>query len=219
MTYQPPPPPPGTSPAGPGGSFDPKAFNPLDWGILAAGVLAFIFSLFDYYTVSASAGGISVSDSASAWHGFFGWFAALLALVGAALVAAALFAPQIDLPAPARLVGLAAFAVATLFVIIALFVFPGGGDISQAKAYGVHVDEGHGFGYWASLIVIIAGTVMSLMRLQATGGQLPGGLGDKIPNIGGYGPQGGISGGTPPAPRPTPGPAQDYPPPPPPSTT
>ena len=42
MTYQPPAPPPGGggSPA----KFDPKTVNPLDWGIIAAGVLAFIFA-------------------------------------------------------------------------------------------------------------------------------------------------------------------------------
>ena len=181
MTFQPPPPPP--PPARPPGrpGFDPKSVNPLDWGILAAGVLAFIFSTFGYYTVSVSFGGYSVSDSASAWHGFFGWFAALVALLGGALVAAELFAPQATLPVPARLTGLGCFAVATLCVILALFVFPGG------HVSGAGVDEGHGIGYWLSLVVILAGLVMSLMRLQQQGGQLPGALGN-LPNLGAYGP-------------------------------
>ena len=184
----PPPPPPGQwgggPPAGrPSGGFDPSAVNPLDWGILAAGLLAFIFSLFDYYTVTVSFSGLgSASGSESAWHGFFGWFAALLAIVGAALVAVQLFAPHVNMPAPARLIGLGAFAVATLCVIIALFVFPE--SVPDSPGY----DTGRGFGYWVSLIVIIAGTVLSLMRLQATGGKLPGALGG-LPNIGGHGPQ------------------------------
>src|SRR5690348_5870955 len=118
MTYQPPPPPP-PPPGRPGA--DPKSVNPLDWGILAAGVLALIFSSFDCYTVSVSFGGYSASASASAWHGFFGWFAALVALVGGALVAVELFAPQTRLPVPARLTGLGCFALATLCVILALF--------------------------------------------------------------------------------------------------
>jgi hypothetical protein len=206
MTFQPPPPPPGGNPPpppppgqwgpppgggypAPQGGFDPKNVNPLDWGIVGAGVLAFIFSLFDYYTVSVSGGGFSASDSASAWHGFFGWFAALLALVGAGLVAMDLFAPHVKLPIATRLAGLAAFALATLFVIIALFVIPDGG-VGNIPG----VDTGHGFGYWASLIVIIAGLVMSLMRLQQTGGKLPGALGN-MPNIGARGPQGGMGGG------------------------
>ncbi len=219
MTFQPPPPPPGGNPPpppppppgqwgpppgggypSPQGGFDPKNVNPLDWGILAAGVLAFIFSLFDYYTVTVSVRGFGGgSASASAWHGFFGWFAALVALVGAALVAMDLFAPQVKLPIPTRLAGLGAFAIATLCVILALFVFPGNTDSVSGPGYSV--DEGHGFGYWASLIVIIAGLVLSLMRLQQTGGKLPGALGN-IPNIGNKGPQGGMGGGNPPQPPP-----------------
>ena len=39
--------------------------------------------LFDYYT--ASAGGVSAS--VGAWHGFFGWFAMLLALIGSGVIA------------------------------------------------------------------------------------------------------------------------------------
>jgi hypothetical protein len=205
MTFQPPPPPPGGNPPPappppgqwgppPGGGypasrpgFDPTTVNPLDWGILAAGVLAFIFSLFDYYTVTVSFGGASASASASAWHGFFGWFAAIVALAAAVVVAIELFAPQVRMPFAARLIGLVLFAVATLCVIIALFVWPGG------NYDGPGVDEGHGFGYWASLIVIIAGLVMSLMRAQQTGTQLPGAL-NNLPNIGARGPQGGMGG-------------------------
>src|SRR3954466_8617359 len=171
-TSQPPPPPPGGNPPpppppgqwgpppgggypAPQGGFDPKTVNSLDWGIIGAGVLAFIFSLFDYYTIEVSFGGFSSSGSASAWHGFFGWFAALLALAGAALVAMELFAPQVKLPIPTRLAGLGCFAVATLCVILALFIVPGylGIDVPGG------VDKGHDFGYWISLILIIAGTV------------------------------------------------------------
>src|SRR3954467_7669138 len=93
MTFQPPPHPPGGNPPpppppsqwgpAPGGAnqqFDPKTVNSLDWVIMGAGVLIFIFSFVSYYTFSA--GGFTVSESA--WHGFFGWFAMLLALIGSA---------------------------------------------------------------------------------------------------------------------------------------
>ena len=211
MTYQPPPPPPppaGPPPSGPPGAwgrppgapgsqpaFNPANVNPLDWGILGAGVLAFIFSLFDYYTVSVHGFG---SDSESAWHGFFGWFGALLAIVGAALVAIQLFAPHVKLPWPNRLLGLGVFALAFISTLIALFVFPV--DVPS----GLGIDTGRGFGYWASLIVILAGLVLSLMRFQQTGGQLPGALG-KIPDIGQHGPQGGIGGPAAPPQGPPPG--------------
>ena len=108
-----PPPGGGNYPQGGGGSqFDPKSVNPLDWGILAAGLLALIFSFFDWYTVTVSGGGFSASGGESAWHGFFGWFAVLLAVIGAAVVAVALFAPHVSMPVPVRLTSVILFAVA-----------------------------------------------------------------------------------------------------------
>jgi hypothetical protein len=139
--------------------------------------LAFIFSFVDYYTWSYG----PYSASVNAWHGFFGWFAMLLAVAGSAVVAMELFAPHVKLPFPNRLIALGAYALATLCVILALFVTPGP-DVS-----GSGIDEGHGFGYWISLIVIIAGLVLSFLRFQQTGGQLP---------IGGQGRSGGAAGGT-----------------------
>jgi hypothetical protein len=227
MTFQPPPssppggapppppgqwnPPPGGGgyPQGGGGAgFDPKNVNPLDWSALAAGLLAFIFSFISYYTADVSLSGScpgaaqSALDnedlpSASAWHGFFGWFGTLLAVVGAVLIAIAIFAPQVKLPVPARLAALGAFALATLSTILALFITPGGsassGDIGLGSCH-VEGSVGHGFGYWASLVVIIVGLVLALMRFQQTGGQLPGAL-NNMPNIGSRGPQGGMGGG------------------------
>jgi hypothetical protein len=190
----PPPPPPGQwgpppgGAAGGGSSFDPKSVNPLDWGILAAGLLAFIFSFVSYYSYSYRG---HTLGHWNAWHGFFGWFAMLLALIGSAVVAMELFAPHVKMPWPNRLVGLIAYAVATLCVILAIFVIPG--DTGGADAFGVHIDKGHGVGFWISLIVIIAGLVLSLMRFQQTGGTLPGPLAN-MPNIGAKGPQGGIGG-------------------------
>ena len=165
---QPPaPPPPRTSHAysrpTSGTSFDPKTVNPMDWGILACGFLALIFSFFGYYT--ASVGPFSVSESA--WHGFFGWFAALVALLAAASVAVPIFAPDVKLPFPPRLIAFAGFALALLCIIIAAFVTPGvGGGVSG-------VSFGRGVGFWLSLIVIVAGGVLSYVRLKATGGKLP----------------------------------------------
>jgi hypothetical protein len=160
-------------------SFDPSSVNPMDWAILGLAFLTFIFSFIDYYTVSVSFSGISESESASAWHGFFGWAAVLLALAGAALVALELFVPQVTLPFPARLVSLGCWTVATLFVILALFIFPGG------NYDGPGLDEGRGFGYWVSLVFIIAGLVLSVLRLKSTGGKLPW---EKGPAAPGYGP-------------------------------
>ena len=59
-----------------------KGAHRLDLGVIGAGVLVFLGSLLPYYTVSVDGFGASASSSVNAWHGFFGWFAAVLALAG-----------------------------------------------------------------------------------------------------------------------------------------
>jgi hypothetical protein len=159
------------------GAFDPKSVNPLDWAILGAGFLAFIFSFVSYYSYSLK-GFSQYSGHWNAWHGFFGWFAMLLALVGSGAVALALFAPHVKLPLPARLAALGAYALASLCVILALFIVPDPGGLGSSS-----INKGHGFGYWISLIVILAGLVLSLMRAQQTDTKLPGAL-NNLPKIG-----------------------------------
>jgi hypothetical protein len=150
-------------------------FTPLDIGIVGAGVAAFVFSFVGYYT--ASVGG--VTRTAGAWHGFFGWFAAVVALLAAVVVAG--FAMSKRRPAPPYRVVLVLFVIATVSVLAALFT--SGFDMSYAHAVGVAADTGHGYGYWVSLVVIIAGTAMSLARVQQTGGRVPGPVG-KLPSLG-----------------------------------
>jgi hypothetical protein len=164
--YAPTPPPPQewAAPAQPpaqSSAFNPADVSPYDWGILAAGFLAFIFSLFSYYT--ASFAGISASESA--WHGFFGWFAALVALLSAGLLAVHIFSPATKLPVPVRLTVLIGFAVAALCVILA--------GLIDAESLPSQISSGRGAGYYLSLIVILAGGVLSFLRLRETGGSLP----------------------------------------------
>jgi hypothetical protein len=149
--------------------------NPLDWGILAAALLALIFSFFSYYTGTASGtfGGqkLSTTRHEDAWHGFFGWFGVLLALAAGIVLAVLLFVPTVKFPFPARLVVLGGWALALIFVIISAFVTP---DKASGIPQGVSVDYGRGFGFWLALILIIIGGVLAYLRFQQTGGQLPG---------------------------------------------
>lgn len=197
MTFQPPPPPPppggqpppppgyGPPPGGnpygsPGRGFDPKSVNPLDWGILAAAVLAFIFNFVHYYTYK---GVYSQSG------GLLGFLAALLGLVGAAMVFLPLFSPSLKMPAPPRLIGVAAFALATLITILKLLIRPSKGGCYAGFCNKITLEIGYGL--IICLILFAAGTVLSLMRYKQSGGQLPGGLNRS--SLGGHGP-----GGTPP---------------------
>lgn len=208
MTYQPPPPPPpGAPPPGQWGgparpAFDPKTVNPLDWALMGISAILFIFSFFGYYSWSFKGYGISYSESLSAWHWgggtFVAWFAMVIGVLAGLVVAIGLFMPTLKLPMPYRIAALAMFGVSFLLYIIAIFAHEDFGP-----------SGGHGFSFWLSLILAAAGAVIALMRVQQTGGTLPGPLAN-LPNIGGHpGP-----GGPPPMAPPPAGPPPGYAPPP-----
>ena len=152
-------------------AFDAANVNPMDWGIIAAGVIALIFSSFGYYTYKVSFAGFSRSASFSAWHGALAPIATLLAVAAAVLLAVQVLS-TVKLAFPVRLVVLAAFALASLLLLLALFVIPGG-DTSGAEGLGISVDKGHGIGYWISLLAVLAGTGLAAKRFLDTGGKLP----------------------------------------------
>ena len=151
-----------------GGAVDTlKSADRLDLGIIGAGVLVFLGSLLPYYTVSVDILGSSTGASVNAWHGFFGWFGALLALAGAAVLVAKLLG--VGLPVPVRTTVLGLFAGAVLCTVLALFVFPGGGcdDAFLGGSVCDAIDQGHGFGYWLALLASIAGLALAAVRRSA----------------------------------------------------
>jgi len=200
--------------------FDFGSVNPLDWAAMAAGFVALIFSFLSFYTakVSASYNDYNASKSVheNGWHGFFGWFAVLLVLVAATVVAVVVFAPSVKLPVPGRLVAFAASALALLFIIIAAFVTPGTPSEAQSAnsasvpGLDVSVDYGRGIGYWIVLVAIVAATALAYLRFTQTGGNLATVFGSR-PSSGapaGYGQPQGY--GAPPAQGPPPGYQQQY---------
>ncbi|SEC03288.1 hypothetical protein SAMN04489844_1544 [Nocardioides exalbidus] len=145
-----------------------KAGNPLDLGIIGAGLVAFIASLLPFYTVSVEILGTSAGSSANAWHGFLGWFGVLAAVVAAGLLVTRLLGVSFSLPVPLRDAVLGLFAVATLCLLVALFVTPGGGcDDAGIDGLCDGIDIGRGIGYWLALLAAIAGTALSFVRRSA----------------------------------------------------
>ena len=137
-----------------------------DLAIMGAGVLMFIWSLLPYYTVSFDGGaGFSSSGSVTAWHGFFGWFGALCALGAAILLVLPLLNVRMTIPTRQVVLGLLGFA--TLCVVIAFFVIPGG-DCQGIQVCEDAIDFGHGVGYWLSLLTVIGATALAFMRKDAT---------------------------------------------------
>jgi hypothetical protein len=228
--YGPPPgnygPPPGYGGGRP--AFNPAAVNPLEWALIGGGVIALIFSFFEFYTVSAKGqlkaacdqGVIpsgNCSDSGSAWHGFFGWFGVILLLVTAVITALIVLVPQTKLPFPGRLVALGAAVLGALSILIALFVdpsVPGSENVRPGVNIDDFIDIGRGFSYWLILIVAVAVSVAAFMRFQQEGGVLPG-LGGSAAARPFGAPQGPPPGyGIPQAPPPGYGPPPSYGPPP-----
>jgi hypothetical protein len=174
-----PPPPPPAAPSAPGAPAassgpqfdinDAKATlesaNKLDLGIVAAGVVALIGSWLPFYTISVKVAGFGGgSGSVSAWHGFFGWFAVLVALATSVAVALVLF-KVVQLPAPVHLIAVAGFGLAFLLLLLTLFVDPSGG-CNGIGSLGVKCDIGRGFGYWLALLAVLAGGGLAFMRMR-----------------------------------------------------
>ena len=149
-----------------------RSAHPFDLGIIGIGVLVFLLSLFPYYKASVSGTGSGVlgvvdpSTSWTAWHGFFGWFAALVALAVGALLALHLMGIRPLETGLTRLVALGGFGLATLCVLLALFVNPLPGESGDIGG-GLSYDKGHGFGYWLSLLLVLGGLALSFLRKDA----------------------------------------------------
>lgn len=151
-------------------NFDAKSVHPLDWAILVAGVLTLLFSAVSYFTYTVAIGTFSQQVSVNAWHGALAPVATLLATFAAVLLAADAIA-KARLAIPVRLVVLGAFGLASLLLLLALFVTPG--NIGNINVAGIKIDKGHGIGYWASLLAVLAGTAMSWKRFADTAGTPP----------------------------------------------
>jgi len=135
-----------------------------DLAVIGAGAVALLGSLLPYYTVSIDMMGVAASSSANAWHGLFGWFGVLAAVIGSGLVLAHLLGT--DTKVAPRTGALVAYAVAAVSTILALFIYPGGCD--ELKTVGVNVcdgiDFGRGVGYWLTLLAVLAGLTLAWLR-------------------------------------------------------
>jgi hypothetical protein len=150
------------------------SIHPLDIAIIAAGVVAVVFSFFDYYEVSV----LHEADSTTAWHGFFGWFGTVLAAAGAVVVGVAPFVSARRLRVSPAAIAAALFALGAASTVEALFTT--GFDPGRRPLGAPPIHSGHGYAYWVSLAVIVAGAVLAAiraLRISGPGGPLRRGSG------------------------------------------
>jgi hypothetical protein len=126
----------------------------VDVVLVGVGVVVLVLSFFGYYTESV----YGVTEYTSAWHGFWGWFAAVAAALASLLMLAALMFPSRFVETPYRTV-LTLFLGAAAGEVGALFT--SGFDTSRLDSWGVHADTGHGYGYWISSAAVLLGVGLS----------------------------------------------------------
>ena len=136
----------------------------ISFGEMIAGVSAialFVFMLLPWYGVSASFGGVGISDSASAWEAF-GFIDILLFLVLAValgLVIARAADAMPDLPQPPGLIIAAAGAFAVVLILFRLIVVPDGNvdvdGVDFSRKIGIFLGliaaAGITFGGWTAM--------------------------------------------------------------------
>ncbi len=136
----------------------------VSFGEMIAGVSAialFVFMLLPWYGVSASFGGVGISDSASAWEAF-SFIDILLFLVVAVaigLVVARAAGAVPELPQPPGLIIAAAGAFAVLLILFRLIVIPDGNvdvdGVDFSRKIGIFLGliaaAGITFGGWTAM--------------------------------------------------------------------
>lgn len=167
--------------AGQGSGRSPlSAANPLDWAAIGLAVVAFVFSFVRFYTADFSFGSSCSAEvrnavltaprktSESAWHGFFGWFGVVLAIIGAAAIVGAILAPKVRAPVSLRIEGAGALALGAIFELIAIFVDP---ESSRSTTVPCPItgSVGRGFGFWITLIATVLAAGAAIMVVVASG--------------------------------------------------
>lgn len=138
----------------------------------AAGILLFIFSFLPWFSASVSMGAFgSVSGHADAWSdpsGFIDWFPVLLLLVYGIVLALPAFGVVINAPiltsgANRAFIGLVLSAFAVLLFAIQGLTYPS----LPAEVSG---SAGPSWGYFVSLVIVLAAGVQSYLGFTQQGG-------------------------------------------------
>jgi hypothetical protein len=147
-------------------AFDVKKLDKLDWGVLAAGGIAFIALFLPWY--GASVGGFSAT--VSGWSAGYGLLGALLLIAAAVfflLLRAEVNLPK--LPVTPLIIILAASALGLLLVVIRWISLPrGGGGVG-----GLHYSYGGRVGIWIEVVAGVVEVVSAVLLFRKSGESLP----------------------------------------------
>lgn len=171
------------APPPPPGGFEPQPLeNALrtadrqDLALVCAGILALIFSVVPWWYSASFRGS---SDHTNAWHGFFPWFGALLAVAGGVFVALIVLNALPQLPVNAYLVTTGFFGLAAVLLLVSLFTSPYvsqlqdlchgvGRSCSRSDLETLGFDFGTGVLLWLTFLLVLAATVIAAFRFAKT---------------------------------------------------
>lgn len=142
--------------------FDVKRVSTLEWAGIGAGLAAFIFSMFPWYSVSYA----GIGESLSAWNsGFIAWFPMLMVLAAGGLLLATHFGAKVDrLP----LIWLILSGVAVLLVLLRWITLPDDGGLGDFGLLGdAGFESGAGAGLILGLIAAAVSAVAAVLSFRA----------------------------------------------------
>lgn len=141
-----------------------KAFKPVDWAILATGLISFIALFLPWWGVSF--GGYSAT--VSGWSTSYGWFGGLLVVAAAAwyvLSRGGVGLPKLPVGQTAAVAGVTALGL--LIIVIRWITLPRGGYLGRTFDYGGRA------GIWIAAIAAAAQVATLVVVFRQSGEPLP----------------------------------------------
>ena len=133
-----------------------EKFNALSRGtqlMLAGAALLLVDTFLPWQSVSFEALGVSISESWTAWHGFWGILLGLLTIALLAWLVLRLVGNEVSLPVSDTLVGAALAALILLCAVLKVLT-----------------DDAVAWGAWLGLVLAVVIAVGAWMQVQAAGG-------------------------------------------------
>ena len=145
-------------------AFNAKYLKPLDWVVLATGLVSLVALFLPWWGVSF--GGVSIS--VNGWHTSWGWFGGLVVVAGAAwYVLARSGASMPPLPITTVVAGLGSSLFGLVIILLRWLTLPRGDAFGRAFSYGGRA------GIWIAALAAAVQVAALFVVFRRSGEQLP----------------------------------------------
>ncbi|SDJ51129.1 hypothetical protein SAMN05444157_3724 [Frankineae bacterium MT45] len=146
----------------------PRDMRVTDWIAGFAGLAVLAVSFFYYYIHDFDqyfAGSRRASGAWTGRSGLYGELSAILAAASSLLLLVSVFLLNRGRSVPVRVAVVVGYLLSAAAAVGAYFVIPSFRFTASDALFPHPVSDGHGYGYWASLLLIAAGLISSWLRL------------------------------------------------------